>query len=885
MKTQNLNSKANIKQYTGADLPFASKQPVIAKGNIDSTLNQTVVNLPFTVDTINAQDSFFLIVDGKVLTIGASNDYTMTSIDALGFSNQATLTAAIPAGLNIQYYKLGLKKESEFAQDQRFVNVYEALGQGFQGFVSQSTLMTPTTATGTPAAGTFHSTVTNRKSIPDMRADLRSRMGIDRIAVQASALVPDEFGPNGETVFRAANDTSDSMRFIGNWSSLAGVAGQYILNNLSSGSYVEVTFFGTGLNLLANAYGAVQSYLISVDGNSETALVTPTYSGILDNRNYNSNQILNVANSLTLGVHTVRIKANSASFNMAVTGFEILNESTNVVTTAGTGYIQGKKAVATQNTISFTDSVTGTRGGRVVTYLNQNGTIGRAFRATNPSQGNLALADHTNEEVARKYNFREFGAGRTDDFSVNHTTGAVARAFTLDDGTTNLVIASPNGVVLNQYIGIDGATSQILFTFVGTGLDIIRSPQTGTTGAISLSVDNTNLGSLSTAAIGNQRQTIVSGLPYGTHTVNFATSSGGGVYFGISDFIVYQPKKPVLPSGVIELSDYNVMADYVVDSTAGVEKISQGLLRKIATRELLYINGTGGTTDWIVGGIVPASQIGGFQPISDRTNAYFEYTFFGTGFELRFQSAGSRSSNMPVTIDGLAATVANFPSLVSSVRPGTTFASGLLSPNVSTTSGSGVSIRGLSLGLHKVRVTNPSANGILIEAIDIITPIHSHKSNVNYAVRNTLTIGSQGISDNRALTPVKDLNVQAKNISQALPISAAPTTTSTSYVPFPDMQLTHISKTGRIKVSYSLCVQNSTIGAGTLTVPMINGIGPTAEFGAISSTVGAFYTISVSLIFDVPVGANYVGIAWRVVSGTASVPSGAQSRVLIVEDI
>ena len=79
--TKLLSSKANIKQYSNADLPIQPKQPVIARYQADSTASQTVINLPFQVDTLNAQDNFFVAVDGKVLTLGSSADYTMTAVD------------------------------------------------------------------------------------------------------------------------------------------------------------------------------------------------------------------------------------------------------------------------------------------------------------------------------------------------------------------------------------------------------------------------------------------------------------------------------------------------------------------------------------------------------------------------------------------------------------------------------------------------------------------------------------------------------------------------------------------------------------------------------------------------------------------------------------
>lgn len=114
--TKALNSKSNVKQYSSADLPVVPRQPVINRYAVDSTAGQTVINLPFSVDAVNAPEVLLLSVDGKLLTIGSTNDYTFTSIDASGFSSQVTLTQSIAAGLNIQAIKLGLKKETELAR-------------------------------------------------------------------------------------------------------------------------------------------------------------------------------------------------------------------------------------------------------------------------------------------------------------------------------------------------------------------------------------------------------------------------------------------------------------------------------------------------------------------------------------------------------------------------------------------------------------------------------------------------------------------------------------------------------------------------------------------------------------------------------------------------
>ena len=106
--TKAISSKTNTKQLTNADSPNNPNQVVTAVyGPVASTAGQTVINLSFAVNT-SATSNFFLYVDGKLLSLGAGNDYTFTSIQANGTSSQVTLNQSLPANLNIQAFYLGV---------------------------------------------------------------------------------------------------------------------------------------------------------------------------------------------------------------------------------------------------------------------------------------------------------------------------------------------------------------------------------------------------------------------------------------------------------------------------------------------------------------------------------------------------------------------------------------------------------------------------------------------------------------------------------------------------------------------------------------------------------------------------------------------------------
>ncbi len=883
--TQSLNSKANVKKSTNQDLPFSVQQPVISSYYAVSTASQTVINFSFSVDTVNLTDQFFLFVAGKKLTLGASNDYVFTSINSNNLSTQVTLNQSLAVNLNIQAYMLGLKKESEFNMDNRFVQLYEAQGQGFQGFVNQNTLIVPTATAGTPAAGTFVSSIVNRASIIDLSQDLKSRMGIDRVMTQQISQLQNEFGPNGEPVWSTPNDQFGQVRFVGSWINGTSIAGEEAYT-VTPGDAIEITFFGTGLNVLTYAASpSARNASIFVDGvaaGTFTQTTTAT-SSVLGGRNYASNSVINAVTGLTLGIHTVLLVVNTA-FDFF--GFEILNESSVVKVTPGVAYVQGKKYVSSAlQSFAYNASVSGTKGGRVVVYQNGNGTISQSFQAVNVAAAYLASADHTNEEVARTYNFKEFGSGRADDFSGNLNTGTYA--FTLDDGTTTLAGSSvAQTFAANTQILVNNAANGFIsLTFVGTGLDFIRIDQNNTTiDASTILVDGTSIGTLSGVASTNTRkQSIVSGLPYGTHTVRITRNAAAAVSLGVSQFIVYQPKKPTLPSGAVELADYNVAATFVANTVAGLDTVSTGTIRKNCIREIVYVEGTGGTANYLIDSS-PNSHVGGSVVYSDRLNASASYTFFGTGVDFRYQSGNNRSNNISVTLNGLAATTANFSTLTSSVYGLGSFSAGTLSQNGATTATAGLVISGLPLGTYTIKLNNNVASSfIIVEAFDIITPIHSAKSNTYFDLQNTLPVGSQGISDNRKLTAVKDILPGQKASAQAIGVALNPTVTATSFVPMPDMSITIKVKAGKLKISYSaLLVLVSGSAATVSTVIYVDGIKVGQTKGFSFTTVGFYTTVSDTLSIPVSDGVHKVDVYWN----TNGSPIGAQdnSRNLLVEE-
>jgi hypothetical protein len=889
--TIDINKKSNVKQNTAGDLINSQlNQPVIARYEATSSLGQTTINLPFLVDQSNT-DAFDLFVDGRLLRIGASNDFTFSAIDGTNSSSTISLGAPLSANLNIIAIKRGLKKELEFQTDSRFQQGYDLYASTFQGFVDESARLTA--ISGAPSSSQFRTFgIVNRASIPDIANDLRARMGIDRIPVQQIIQLQTEFGPNGEQVFGALNDDRNLIRFVGNFSSSVTGNGTFILGGANTTDYVEVVFYGTGLNILQNLGGSGYDLRVTVDGGSEGGNVTAgTYSTVLQARNYNTNQPINVASNLSLGIHTVRIR-QAASSSLFVYGFEVLNESASVNLRPGTAYQNGKKLVLSSASniapasgpfdsvlqSGSTTSFSSTRGARVVEYIKSDGTRGKSAYLTNSTQGNLASADHTYEEVVRRYSFREFGAGRSDDFSSLPASGNNTAAFTLEDGTTTLVGSVINSS--NDAINFNGVNAFFTLTFVGTGLDII-SFISGGSESFTTSIDGS--ASVGTTTVTNTTpitRKIVSGLPYGTHTVKIAVVGTPGTNLRFTNFIVYQPKKPSIPAGAVELADYNVMADFSANAVATYLNVSTGVLRKQAIREAAYI----GT--FLLGGVDPADSAGNYTYSSTNGDSV-RYTFFGTGFDYRFYAA-TANYNFTIAVDG--------STNLSGFTTGSTLASGMSftastgtvsGTPASPTYGNSVRVQGLTLGLHTVVVTRGTQAATFFQqgAIDIITPIHSPKSSFQADLQNTLPVGSQGLSDSRRLSAVKSEDPK-KFRAVAVGISNS-TNTSGTFVPMADMSLTVTSPGAWFSVDFDTGLSGSGGGTAGQIGLYVNG----QLYGAANqhqvAVAGYQSVLSFSRKVYLARGTHKLDIYWQGSGGTLTVygNSGNLGRQLSVVEL
>ncbi|CAB4125818.1 hypothetical protein UFOVP53_240 [uncultured Caudovirales phage] len=734
MKSELINSYTEVKQKTDRDV---RQLGVLASDRYeaDSTASQTVINLPFTISqTTETKRGFQLFIDGQLLREGVSNDYQFTTITN-AVSSQVTLNIAIPAGKNIIALKVGGYQDlfpnpsSVTATLNADVNQPHKMAlAAFQPFVAKTFVTAPST------------TIVNRAQVE--AGSLKAIAGVERIPCRSIVQSRTEFGSAGEPVYEL--DSKDSrIRFIGVWTQTSAASGSQIYS-ASVVSYAEIIFYGTGLNLLTVNDSALNySYGITVDGGVESTLAASGISNILSNRNYNPNTLTNITSGLTLGWHTVKIRPTNASYTLYFSSIEILNQRTDLAVLAGVAYGGAKQeTLASLSTSAFNAGVTGARGARVVKYL-QNNVISQAVTSVNAAAAYMISTDHTNEEVVRKINFREFGAQRSDDFSTLSTLRAAV--FTLDDGTTTLIGDSAVGT---DGVGVagNGTGNFVTLTFVGTGLDIISGIVATATSQILIDGISVAASNLYFNTIGTWK--ICSGLPYGTHTVKFLnTSNATSPRF--NDFIIYQPKKPSIPSGAVEISDYNVMADFITSSSSANGFVPVGTLRKELSVRESTLTGTWGMAIDGASGLFES----GWSNAATVAASTVSYTFYGTGFEWRGIGASTQVNNATLTIDTLAPNTTNFPTSVTSLlqtSTGATFtaSTGVLAGTNAANNKMRIQVSGLALGLHTIKWTTNSTAGFYCDAIDVITPIHINTTSTK--------IGSLSLIDRRAFSPIID---------------------------------------------------------------------------------------------------------------------------------
>ena len=211
-----------------------------------------------------------------------------------------------------------------------------------------------------------------------------------------------------------------------------------------------------------------------------------------------------------------------------------------------------------------------------------------------PVEPHSTTIDHSQAEIAKTFDFREWGNGSSNGNSnwtdVSTMTNADNQdiVYVMDDGLTSFYghgayYESSNGGGLIPYQNDDN----FYMTFIGTGITLKTEclPAAG------------------------YSATIFQNLPYGTHILKSQRVNGGpalywidgialgsisnATYGGFSEMTFYQPKMPPIPENAVVIADYMLMADFVPQTAVGLEKISKGVRTCSISRDLLA-NGPSG---------------------------------------------------------------------------------------------------------------------------------------------------------------------------------------------------------------------------------------------------------------------------------------------------
>lgn len=721
--------------------------------------------------------------------------------------------------------------------------------------------------------------ILKRAKMTDLSKDLMPRLGIQRFPIVSASVIASESTALGEQVWKSAGDVHDMVRMVGQWTTETSDDGTRVFAGANTTDYIEISFYGTGLNLITTR-SSNRNVAWSIDGGGETTI--NNYDGtssVLNSRKYTSNTVAPITSGQPLALHTVKVR-NAGNSALQLAGFEILNESITLKTAAGSAYVAGSlQSIQTIDqqayNSSFASGSLGTRGGRVSVYM-QDGQIKKAVTPTDASQQNLTAANHVNEEVIRMYHWREFGHGRTDDFSSLTGTSA-DKAFTLDDGTTTLV-----GLQVDADSSATGAmrmpsvtTRHIVFTFVGTGLDIVEQDISATASVVTVEIDGVSAGTLTTPSTTKRIVKLVSGLPFGTHTCRLIMTSGAA-NFAMHQFITYGPKKPTIPTDAVELADYFVMANFSATGVAaGVNQICNGVLRKNCTREFVYR----GAGTWALS--ADYDDVSGAWIASNSTaNAIFDYTFVGTGAVINFLGTGGGASTITVRLNGtLNATGTNVTGMTNDGGGTYTIATG-------STQYKRLAFTGLTFGKYTITVerTGGAAN-LAVGEIDVITPVYSPQYMDSPSIESDASIGSTSIGDVRPL-PIS-VSEDLPNWGQAIGVTANPSTTSTALIPLTDMSVSVKTNGNPITIEWMLEWFQNTTGATAQAIAQLyldgQPIGPSHSL--YMSTSGFSMCSSNSLTVPVAPGMHLVQLYWRTTVGANAVLGSGTTRNMSVREI
>lgn len=617
-----------------------------------------------------------------------------------------------------------------------------------------------------------HSTISPTPKVIDDANTLKCLFGIERIRLTEPKLRRD-LVESGSGSSQKVYSCSDSRVYIAGQVIQESIKyngfGRYISVFGNGGlAYVQISFYGTGLNALCiNA--TLKDVRATVDGGTEGPNIFggSNASVVQNSRGHEGNVQINVTRNLALGWHTVKLRVAADSFNLF--GFEVIG-TTEMTFTPGSIFSGPlKENLSAQTTTDYKAGISGAKGARVIKYI-KDGVISQVVQEVDATQLTYPNADHSNEQVLKKFDFKtDFAGGRSDDIASTNTSNS-ARAYTTDDNSHG--VYSPSLVVNGGHNKL-AVASDFVFNFIGSGVDIVMACSS-IPGVVSFWLDGVFHGDKSFLNTEDTTYQMFSGVPYGSHHVRVTKVSGGEPRF--VSFTTWGPKSPIdsLPAGAVKLSEYNVVADFVLNTGVAVGNMATGVIRKSAMREWELVNNTDGSFDWQT--VVNTGDPTGGRSETNRTGEAF-IGFFGTGFDLKFFANSDRPNTVVLYLQDDGTDPRNTHNLDTTNFPTTTTrgaygavgvsfnTSGILKQSNGTGQfGCGCYVTGLPLGRYRLRILNQSAGGIVnFASLDVIQPTHVLQEE---AEASKWLIGNSNVLDERNFTadPLLDLPLLEESV-------------------------------------------------------------------------------------------------------------------------
>ena len=381
-------------------------------------------------------------------------------------------------------------------------------------------------------------------------------------------------------------------------------------------------------------------------------------------------------------------------------------------------------------------------GGRVVKWVDSSGNIKTSVTMMPPNAQNVGgtasnahtlgnandqtinfdtttLANATPlSEVAKTFNWREFGNGSA---NGGTSSGTYADASMLKDGVDDdVAYVMDDGLTSFSAETIEADSDQLSYrfnandafyvTFIGTGISIEKKASDTQAGSDSYTY---NLDGVALTTYSSSNAThpkfinLAQNLPYGTHVLKVNRSGHSNVLPFWKEFTYHQPKKPPIPEDAVVLCDFMLMADFVAQSSAGIEKISKGVRSVSNSRDMMYDETAGGAFDTLYVDPVAMTGLVIAYNTSTGTGANTvtrKLPFFGTNFVSRGYQHDTR---LTIRLDGVDKDSAS------------------TKDNTASRGSYAYLTSSVDLGTYEGGSYNVADQAAYFESMDIVTPIHT----------------------------------------------------------------------------------------------------------------------------------------------------------------